>query len=82
MFSPKNHASKKMKAEIKKQSGSHAMLVDEHRALQNQVASQEGIIEMLKMQLEQQANVSCVIRLTDWLMTDWLIDWLVDWLID
>nr|XP_054767643.1 uncharacterized protein C10orf67, mitochondrial-like [Lytechinus pictus] len=52
----KNHASKKMNAELKKQSSNTAALLDEHKALQNQVASQEGIIEMLKMQLEQQAN--------------------------
>eukprot|EP00057_Strongylocentrotus_purpuratus_P007242 XP_011661716.1 PREDICTED: calponin homology domain-containing protein DDB_G0272472 [Strongylocentrotus purpuratus] len=52
----KNHASKKMNAELKKQNSNTAALQDEHKALQNQVASQEGIIEMLKMQLEQQAN--------------------------
>lgn len=55
---PQNHASKKMNAELKKQNSNTAALQDEHKALQNQVASQEGIIEMLKMQLEQQANVS------------------------
>ncbi|XP_072179120.1 uncharacterized protein [Diadema setosum] len=52
----KNHASKKMNAELKKQSGQNAALLEDYKALQNQVASQEGIIDMLRMQLEQQAN--------------------------
>ncbi|PIK38477.1 hypothetical protein BSL78_24674 [Apostichopus japonicus] len=52
----KKHANSKMNMELRKDASRSAKVSEDHKQLQQQLSQQENIIQMLKMQLEQQAQ--------------------------